>query len=135
MAPVTGLVACAALSACAPLAITAAGVGGATAVNHKLTGLTYRTFNAPLPRVKSASLHALSRMGIKRSGGQKTDHSETITAMANDREIEIQFESLSSNTTRMRVTARSGGLFYDSATATEIILQTEKALNSRIATG
>ena len=128
--PVAGLMACAALNACAPLAVTAAGVGGATAVNHTLTGITYRTFSEPLPRVKSASLRALNRMGLKHSSGQKTDHVETINAKANDRDIEIQFESLTPSTTRMRVTARSGGLFYDSATATEIILQTEKALGS-----
>ena len=30
----------------------------------------------------------------------------------------------------MRVAARSGGLFYDTATATEIILQTEKILDA-----
>ena len=123
-------VAAAMLNACAPLAITAAGIGGSTAVNHTLGGITYRTFTAPLPRVRSASLTALKQMGMQREGGQKTQNGETILAKATGREIEIELESLSANATRMRVIARNGGLFYDSATATEIVLQTEKALGT-----
>ena len=123
-------VAAATLNACAPLAITAAGIGGSTAVNHTLTGITYRTFTAPLPRVRSASLSALKQMGLKREGGEKTENGETILAKATGRDIEIELESLSANATRMRVIAKNGGLFYDSATATEIVLQTEKALGT-----
>ena len=45
------------------------------------------------------------------------------------REIEVELEMLSAQATRMRVVARDGGLFsYDGATATEIIVQTEKGL-------
>lgn len=121
-------VACAMLCGCEAMAIAAFGIGGSTAVNHTLTGITYRTFTAPLPQVRSASVTALGRMGLQRAGSQKSASGETILAKATDREIEIELESLSPNTTRMRVTARNGGLFYDSATATEIILQTEKAL-------
>ena len=115
---------------CTPMAITAAGVGGSTAVNHTLTGISYRTFTAPLPKVKAASLTAINRMGLQRAGSQKSDHIETIFAKATARDIEIELEALSPQTTRMRVTAKNGGVFYDSATATEIILQTEKALGN-----
>jgi uncharacterized protein DUF3568 len=127
---ISGVAACAMLNACVPLAVTAAGVGGGTAVNHTMQGITYRTFTAPLPRVRSASLTALKQMGIERSGSQKTANGETILAKATGREIEIELESLSPNATRMRVIAKNGGLFYDSATATEIILQTEKVLGN-----
>ena len=42
-------------------------------------------------------------------------------------DINIVLESLTPNTTRMKVTARqNGGFLTDSATATEVILQTEK---------
>jgi hypothetical protein len=41
-------------------------------------------------------------------------------------------ESLTPNTTRMKVTARqTGGFLTDSATATEVILQTEKLVGPR----
>jgi hypothetical protein len=115
---------------CAPLAITALGVGGATAVNHTLTGIAYKTFTS-LPRVKSGALAALDRMGIKVHGSSKEDGSDVIRATGNDRNIEVQLEPISAKSTRMRVTAKqSGGLLYDSATATEIIIQTDKILGS-----
>ena len=121
-------IALSALAGCAPLAITAMGVGGATAVNHTLTGIAYKTFTIPLPRVKSASLAALNRMGMKVAGTSRQDGNDVITATGNERSIEVLLEPISSKSTRMRVTARTGGLLYDSATATEIIIQTDKVL-------
>ena len=112
---------------CAPLAITAAGISGSTAVSHVLGGVTYRTFSEPLPKVKGATMTALNRMQIKVEGAQKSGSAEVITAEASGRDIEIELESLTPNTTRMRATARNG-LLYDSATATEIIIQTETLL-------
>ena len=116
-------------TACAPLALTALGVGSATAVNHTLTGVTYKTFTMPLPQVKTASLSALNRMGIRVDGSAPQQGNEVVKATGNDRNIEIVLEPISSNSTRMRVIARSsGGILYDSATATEIIMQTERVL-------
>lgn len=118
------------LAACVPLAVTSAGVGGSTAVQHTLGGITYRTFTVPAANVKTASLGALNRMGIKYTGSEKGEHgAETLKAKATDREIAITLEPISANSTRMKVVAKNGGIFYDSATATEIILQTERQLN------
>src|SRR5215831_7049916 len=78
--------ACGALSGCESVAIAAFGVGGSTAVNHTLTGITYRTFTAPLSQVKTASVTALNRMGMRRAGGQKSTSGETILAKATDRD-------------------------------------------------
>ena len=75
---------------------------------------------------------ALQRMSIKVSSSSKVEGSEVIKATANNREIEIELEPLTLTTTRMRVTAKNG-LFYDSATATEIILHTEKVLDRAVA--
>lgn len=120
------------LSACVPTALTAAGLGGGTAISHTLNGITYRTFTVPSGKVKGATITALNRMGIKVVSNGKLDKSDTdvIKAKANDRDIEVQLEPLTPNTTRMRVTAKSDGLFYDSATSTEIILQTERVLGN-----
>ena len=108
------------------------GVGGSAAVSHTLNGITYRTFTAPAANVKTASLGALNRMGIKYTGSAKGEHgAEMLKATATDRSIEITLEPLSANSTRMKVVARNGGIFYDSATATEIILQTERRLGSK----
>jgi len=112
-----------------PLTITAAGVGASAGVTHSMGGIAYRTFTLPMPQVRNATMTALNKMGIKVATATKEESSQVIKASASGRDIEIQLEPLSPNTTRMRTVARNG-LFYDSATATEIILQTEKALGA-----
>ncbi len=67
-------------------------------------------------------------MGIKIGATAKTDQGKAIAATGNDREIEVELEVISSKTTRMRTVAKQGFFFKDRATATEIILQTEKVL-------
>jgi hypothetical protein len=127
------LCAVASLAACEPFSITAMGVGGGAAVAHTLGGINYRTFTAPSATVRSASLVALQRMGIKLSGSDKgANGSEVLKATATDRDIEITLEPLSANSTRMKVVARNGRIFTDSATATEIILQTERQLTGKV---
>ena len=115
-------------SGCAAVALTAAGVGAAVGVNHTLNGIVYKTFAEPLPKVKRATLTALKQMEIPVETVEKTKQGELIKAKAANRTIEVEFESLTPKTTRMRVVADSDGLIKDSATATEIILQTERAL-------
>ena len=123
------LVAVMILAGCESLAVTAAGIGGSTGVSHALGGITYRTFTAPLPKVKSATMAALNRMQIKVESATKAEGSEVIMAKGTERDIEIELESLSPTTTRMRTVAKKG-LLYDSATATEIILHTERILGN-----
>jgi len=115
---------------CEPISLTALAIGGATGVQHTLNGMTYRTFTAPAPRVKSATLAALGRMGIKVDTTERTEGGEVIKASTPDRQIEVEVEKISANTTRLRAVARKGNLLYDSATSTEIILQTEKILGT-----
>ena len=124
---ITAAIGCATLAACAPLMMSAVSGGGSRAVSHTLDGFSYRTFTAPLPRVKDASLSALKRMGIESVSSANSDHGETIIAKVSERDIEINLESLTSKATRMRVTTRNG-LFRDTATSAEIVAQIEKAL-------
>lgn len=118
------------VAGCEPLAVTAFGVGASTGVSHTLGGITYRTFTAPMPKVRGAMLAALSRMSIKVESSQKIEGGELIKANAADRKIEVELEALTPNTTRMRTVAKQGSMLYDSATAMEIILQTEKVLGN-----
>ena len=111
-----------------PIAVALAGAGTSTAMGHSLNGTAYRTFTAPLADVKAASLDTLSAMGIRVDGFQTLDDGELIRGSSSRRAVEIELEPISSKATRMRVAAKDGGLFYDAATATEIVLQTEKAL-------
>lgn len=117
------------LPACAPVAISAAGVGASALFTHHSNGQASRTFTATLPRVHVAVLAALKKMSIKPGPTEKTEQGERITAKAGGRTIEIELEVLTANTTRMRTIARNeGGLTLDSATATEITNQTEAAV-------
>lgn len=118
------------VAGCEPVAVTALGVGASTGVSQTLGGITYRTFTVPLPRVRGAALAALNRMSIKVESSRKTEDGELIKANATDRQIEVELEALTPNTTRMRTVAKKGSLLYDSATAIEIILQTEKMLGT-----
>ena len=122
------LVVAALVSGCETLALAGLGVGGTAAVNHKMTSTPTRTFTASLNKVKLASIGALKRMGIQHDDIKKVENGEIITARVGKRAIEVELESLTANTTRMRVVARDGGFFYDGATASEIIVQTEKGL-------
>ncbi|HUR60089.1 MAG TPA: DUF3568 family protein [Opitutaceae bacterium] len=116
-----------ALSGCAAVALTALGVGMATGVGHTLGGMVYKTFTTPQAQVKRAALGALGRMQIKVVQSKRDGSTEMILAKAGDREIDIELEALTPGTTRMKVTARKdGGILRDGATATEVILQTEK---------
>jgi hypothetical protein len=89
--------------------------------------MVYKTFATPQATVKRATLGALGRMQIKVVNSKRDGTTETIKAKASDRDIDIELEALTPNTTRMTVTAKKdGGILRDGATATEIILQTEK---------
>jgi hypothetical protein len=105
-----------------------AGISTSTSVAYTLDGIAYKTFTAPLPKVESATRTALDRMGIKIEATAKIDQGKAIKAVTNDREIEIELEMISAKTTRIRSVAKQGIFFKDRATATEIIIQTEKAL-------
>jgi hypothetical protein len=122
------LLSCLSLAGCEPVSMTLLGVGTATGVGHTLNGMAYRTFTAPVKDVRKATEVALTRMGIKNARLEKTDTGERLLAEAQDRQIEINFESISENATRMRSIARVDTFFMDKATATEIILQTERVL-------
>ncbi len=118
------------LAGCEAIALTSFGVGAATGVSHTMSGMVYRTFTAPLATVRSAALAALHRMQIKVQSTAKVAGGEEIKAKSADRDIEIALEAISPNTTRMRVIAKKGTFPYDSATGTEIIMQTEQVMGN-----
>jgi hypothetical protein len=125
-----GILGVALLAGCDPLALTAFGVGASTGVQHTLNGVTYKTFTTPLPQVRTAAMSGLNRMGIKVVSRGKKEGGEVIKASATERTIEIELDAITPNTTRMRAAVRNG-ILMDSATGTEIILQTERALSGK----
>jgi hypothetical protein len=118
------------LGGCDPVTLTAASLAAGTGISHTLGGIVSRTFTAPLKTVEDANTRALNDMGIE-IVSRETDEEgvRVVTAKARDREIEIYLEPLSSRTTYIRARAMDG-ILHDAATATEIILQTERVLAS-----
>ena len=115
------------LQGCVAVGLTALGVGMATGVSHTLSGMVYKTFTTPQASVKKATYTALNRMQIRVVEAKRKGSTELIAAKAGDRDIDIELEALTPNTTRMLVTAKKdGGILRDGATATEVIIQTEK---------
>jgi hypothetical protein len=108
------------------------GVAASTAINYTMDGIAFRTFTASREEVRAAALKALSQMGMKLENDTKRSGRDFIVATATDRQIEIELEILAQRTTRLNAVAKYGflNLLRDRATSTEIILQTEKALQS-----
>ena len=119
------------LNGCAAVGLTALGVGMSTGVGHTLGGMVYKTFTAPQTSVSKATHTALNKMQVKVVKSERKGSTQTILAKAGDRDIDVELEALTPNTTRMKVTARQDtGILRDGATATEVILQTEKFVGS-----
>jgi hypothetical protein len=118
------------LAGCEPLAISVLGAGAGTALRYSIDGATSRTFTASAAEVKHASLEALERMGIAFESFDRFEYGELIFARAENRAIEIEIEPISPRATRMRIAAKNGSVFYDTATASEIVAQTERSLAS-----
>jgi len=117
------------LAGCDPVTLTAATLGAGVGITHTLGGIIYKTFTAPMKNVEEGSVVAMRDMGMKiLTRATNKEGERVITASAKDREIEVLLEPLTTRTTRMRVIA-SNGIIKDSATATEIVLQTERVLS------
>lgn len=120
---------CAAAAIGVTLATAGAGAGMTAGVEHTLNGIVYKTFSAPANEVRFATLKTLDRMGMPLIDDQKTETGWQLSARAKDRSVDIDLESLTDTATRIRVVANEGIIFFkDSATATEIILQTAQTL-------
>lgn len=124
------------LAGCEAIGLTllgvAAGTGAGAAVSYTLDGIAYKTFTAPVPKVRRATLAALRKMDLKVQPSEPSQNGAvpTINATGQDRQIEIVLEPISPQTTRVRVIAKDGILFKDKATAAEIIYQVADALEN-----
>lgn len=127
------LVSCCLLGACEPVAIALLGAGASTALRHNMDGVASRTFTAPAGDVKSASIAAFERMGITLNGSAALEGSELLYGRAQNRDIEIEIEPITKHATRLRVTAKGNGFFYDHATAVELVQQTKEAMDAKVA--
>lgn len=116
------------LTGCSPISLAVLGGGTSAFVSHNLNNSASRSFSSPLPKVRQASLTALGTMGVSVAADGKGGGATTIKGSANGRSVEIEFEELGRNLTLMRAIVRKNALVGDTATANEIVNQTEWAL-------
>lgn len=106
------------------------GVAAGAGVDHSLSGITYKTFAVPADEMREATLVTLARLDMELIDMRETDAGWALNVRAAGRDISIELETLTRMVTRMRVTADEGFLFLrDTATSTEIILQTVETLD------
>lgn len=111
--------------------VVVSGAGGGVA--YTLTNVAYKTVSYPEDKVETSLRKALVKMGIRETGKKTSDGVVTITAVTKKLSITIELEKVTERTTRIKVDAAENLIIKDKATATEIIVQTEKILetNSR----
>jgi len=101
----------------------------AQSVNFTLDGVAYRTFSAPVDDMRRAALSTFKRMDLELKSDEATeDGCRELIAANSDRTLYVELDRLTARTTRMRITAKNSWLGRDRATAGEIIVQTERAL-------
>lgn len=123
---------------CAAVALTligsGAGVAAGTATGYTLDGIAYRTFTAPIERVRRAALTTFRRMDIAVVSDEEDEGTgRKIVAQAGDRTVHLELRKLTGKTTRIRVTAKYSTFLRDRATAGEIIAQVEHSLDEMTA--
>ena len=107
-----------------------AGLPADSGVQRNFSGVTTKTFIAPLSQVGTATLQSLNYMDIGLTEVRKETQTWDIWATAGTRRVDIHLETVTPKTTLMRVTVDRGDPFFkDGATATEIVLQTFDALH------
>jgi len=126
------LAASAALAGCQLLTVSAVGAGASAGISHSINGIATRTIAAASDQVHAATLLALRRLGMRYETVTENGRLLMVRAEAGEkRHVEIEFHELTPRATQIDVAVKSGGLFYDRATADEIIELTGKQLADR----
>jgi hypothetical protein len=123
-------------SGCAAIGLSllsvGAGVGGGTGVAYTLDSIAYKTFTVSDDSLRGATLKALKRMDMELKEDKPSDSGREIVAAAGDRTVEVEIDRLTTKTSRLRVNVKRGWFLRDRATATEIIVQTERTLEDEL---
>jgi hypothetical protein len=124
------------LSGCGAVAAGLFSAGAETAsaagVSYTMDNIAYKTFVLPVEPLLKETFVTLETMGFPVAGSESHVSGVHIVAhgpnTAHPMDIEIDLETLSPKTTRMRVVVKRGVIQKDAATATEIISVTTQRL-------
>lgn len=107
----------------APLALTSTSMG----VAYYYLNVSEKTCVYDIDTMKKASVVTLRRMGFSVGEQKDGDGVRKIEANADDLRITVKLRKVTDRCTRIKVTAKKDVVLRDRATASEIILQTERA--------
>ena len=116
------------ISGCASIAISALGAGAGLGIPYVFSNCADRTLNFPLEKVNQVTPHVLKKMDIVIHARTWTQSGETIQATANEIDILIEIQRVTSRATRITVDAKKSQFVKDPATAQAIINQLERTL-------
>ncbi len=113
-----------------PLAVPIMVSGAGGGVAYTVTNVAYKTFSYPMKKVEGATHTALKKMAINEVKREANDD-DTVRIIASTKKLNIyiDLEQITPATTKISVNAKRNTLLKDKATATEIIEQTERALD------
>ena len=123
-----------ALEGCVGVALTAGTLAGGAGLDHAIRGVNYKTFATPLPELRLATLKSLNRMAMDVTEERREKRGWAIGASTTNRDIDIEFESITHLATRIRVVVSKGAFFLrDGVTSAEIIARTAETLDRQTA--
>jgi hypothetical protein len=119
------------MAGCAEVLVPGTLAGGGEAYRYSTANVAKETFIGNVDQVTVATRSALQAMGIQMQS-ISTDEAETeITASTAELDITIELKPITSNTTKVSVSAVEDYVLKDKATADEIIDQIQLALDSK----
>lgn len=107
-------------------ALSTVGSGVAGGADYFASTAVAQTVSYDYDRVKKALLVTLCKMVIDVEKVKEIDHGEKIFATADDLEVVIKLERITTKLTRIEIKAGEGIVKRDEATATEIVRRTTK---------
>ncbi len=110
------------------LAVPAAVSGCTVGIDYTFTNIAFKTICYPVANVEAGLDKVLKKMDIKETKHNTEDNKVHISAVTDKLDIYIDLEKVTPTVTSIQVNAKKGIFLKDKATATEIIVQTEKYL-------
>ena len=92
-----------------------------------------RTFTLSLPELRGVVGEVMERMELAIVRDEMDGQDRAMLAWARDREIELTLEPVTRTVTRLRIVVKEGAFKKDRATASEIVAQTERVADARVA--
>ncbi len=105
------------------------GVG--LAVHYSQSNVASKSFTFTVDQIDKATMFALKGMGINVVDDSTTEKGKRIKAATDELDIIIDLEQVTANVTKLNVNASKWTMIKDKATASEIIAQVAKALESK----